>query len=177
MKNQINKKIGVIGGVGPQATQFIYGKIIEFSQKKYGAQNNDDYPRILIESVPVPDFISDTSQIETAKEMLVEAIHSLTKAGATKLCIGSNTVHILLDELKKATSVGFISMVELVAKKCVKHNFKKVGFLGTLVLLKSGLYARELQKHGIEIILPTDEQIIVLDKIIRCVLAGQKIDY
>src|SRR3989344_3894093 len=86
-----HKKIGILGGVGPQATQFIYGKIIELSQSKYGAKNNNDYPQILIESVPVPDFISDTSQIETAKAMLIKSVQSLTNAGATRLCIGSNT--------------------------------------------------------------------------------------
>ena len=168
------KKIGIIGGVGPQATQFIYGKIIEFSQSKYKAKNNNDYPRILIESVPVPDFISDTTQIEVAKRMLIESAQSLTKAGATRLCIGSNTVHVLLEELKKCTEVKFISMIELVAEKCDTHGFKKVGLLGTPVLIKSGLYEKELEKHGIETVLPTEDEISVADSIIRNVLAGQK---
>lgn len=130
------KKIGIIGGVGPQATQFIYEKIIELSQKKYGAKNNNDYPRIVVESVPVPDFISDTGQIDNAKSMLIEAAQNLEKAGATKLCIASNTVHILLDDLKKATNIDFLSMIELVVKKCLSRGVKKVGLLGTPVLLQ-----------------------------------------
>ena len=171
---QINKKVGIIGGVGPQATQFIYERIIEFSQSKYGAKNNNDYPRILIDSVPVPDFISDTSQIEVAKNMLIDSTQNLAKAGATKLCIGSNTVHILLEDLKKATNIEFISMIELVAQKCLSQGFKKVGILGTPVLLKSGIYEQELKKHGIELILPTAEEIAISDSIIRDVLAGRK---
>lgn len=43
---KINKKVGMIGGVGPQSTDFIYEKIIEFSQSKYNAKNNSDYPII-----------------------------------------------------------------------------------------------------------------------------------
>ncbi len=172
---QKNKKIGIIGGVGPQATQFIYERIIEFSQTKYGARNNNDYPRVVIESVPVPDFISDTTQIDIAKNMLIEAVQGLEKAGATRLCIGSNTVHILLDDLKKATNIEFISMIELVAQKCLTQGFKKVGILGTPVLLKSGIYKHELEKHNIELILPTEEEIAVADSIIRHVLAGQKV--
>ena len=174
--NQVanNKKIGIIGGVGPQATQFIYGKIIEFSQSKYGAKNNNDYPQLVIENVPVPDFISDTTQIEIAKGMLIKSAQSLTKAGATRLCIGSNTVHILLEELKKSTNVEFISMIELVAKKCIEHNFNKVGLLGTPVLIKSGLYEQELKKNGIDLVLPTEKEIEIADCIIRDVLAGHK---
>ena len=174
MNQKNNKKVGLIGGVGPQATQFIYGKIIDLSQSKYGAKNNDDYPQILIESVPVPDFISDTSRIEEAKEMLIKSVQSLTNAGATRLCIGSNTVHILLEELKKITEVEFISMIELVAKKCVKHGFNKVGLLGTPVLVKSGLYEQELKNSGVELVLPTEDEIEIADSIIRDVLAGQK---
>lgn len=170
-----NKKVGIIGGVGPQATNFIYKKIIELSQSKYGAKNNDDYPYLIIESLPISDFISDKNKIEVAKKMLVKSIQSLTKAGATRLCLGSNTVHILLDELKKTTEIKFISMIELVAKKCVENGFSKVGLFGTPVLLESGLYKKELEKNGIELILPNKEEIEISDSVIRDVLAGRKI--
>ncbi|MFC1790679.1 aspartate/glutamate racemase family protein [Patescibacteria group bacterium] len=89
-----SKKIGIIGGVDPQATVVLYRRIIEISQDKYQAKNNDDYPSVVIESVPVPDFISDTSKIKKAKKMLVGATKSLTAAGATILSIGSNTPFI-----------------------------------------------------------------------------------
>ena len=168
------KKIGIIGGVGPQSTQYIYSKIIEFSQLKYGAANNSDYPQILIESVPVPDFISDTAHVENAKEMLIKSAQSLAKAGATRLCIGSNTVHILLDELQNSTDIEFISMIELVAKKCVNHGLHKVGLLGTPVLVKSGLYEHALNRQNVEVVLPTESEIEISDSIIRGVIAGQK---
>lgn len=172
MKN--DKKVGIIGGVGPQSTDFIYEKIIEFSQSKYNAKANVDYPRLVIESVPVPDFISNKDHIERAKEMLINAVKSLSTSGATRLCIGSNTVHILLEELKTHTKVPFISMIELVANKCVKSGFKKVGILGTPVLIHSKLYSQELEKNGIEIIIPSEEQLGVVESIIRHVIAGSK---
>ncbi|NCN82358.1 MAG: amino acid racemase [Candidatus Pacebacteria bacterium] len=168
-----HKKIGILGGVGPQATQFIYGKIIELSQTKYGAKNNSDYPEIVIESVPVPDFISDTSQIDRATNMLLTSTLSLTKAGATRICIASNTVHILQEKLQETTGVAFISMIELVTDKCVKRGYKKVGLLGTPVLIQSGLYNASLQRHGIELALPTDKEVEIADNIIRDVLAGK----
>ena len=171
MKN--HKKIGIIGGVGPQATQFIYSKIIELSQIKYGAKNNDDYPQLIIESVPIPDFISDVSKIDIATRMLIESTRYLTKAGVTKICIASNTVHILQNELEKNTTVPFISMIELVAKKCSTSNFNRVGLLGSPVLIKSGLYETELKKYGIGVIFPTNHETEIADSIIRDVLAGR----
>jgi aspartate racemase len=170
MKN--NKKIGIIGGVGPQSTDFIYQKIIQFSQSKYNAKNNADYPRLVIESVPVPDFISNKDNMEQAKEMLVAATKSLSNSGVTKLCIGSNTVHILLEELSKHTRTPFLSMIELVAEKCVKNGFKKVGVLGTPVLINSKLYTKELEKNGIESINPNEKQLEIVENIIRGVISG-----
>lgn len=170
-----DKKVGIIGGVGPQATKFIYEKIIELSQDKYGAKNNNDYPDLIIESLPIPDFISNKNDIETAKEMLRNSVQSLTKAGVTRLCLGSNTVHVLLEDLKNYSGVEFISMIELVAKKCVKNGFSKVGLFGTPVLLQSGLYQKELEKNNIELILPTEKEIEISDSVIRDVLAGRKI--
>ncbi|OGK16728.1 hypothetical protein A2690_04900 [Candidatus Roizmanbacteria bacterium RIFCSPHIGHO2_01_FULL_39_12b] len=176
MTKQINnhKKIGIIGGVGPQATAFIYQKIIELAQTKYLAENNDDFPNLIIESVPIPDFITDKSQIEEAKTMLIEATKALTAAGATKLCIGSNTVHILLEDLSKETDIEFISMITLVGKLCQSRNLKKVGLLGTPVLIESGMYVKELEKYGIETILPTEKQLEIADRIIRGVIAGEQ---
>lgn len=169
-----NKKIGVIGGVGPQSTDFIYEKIIEFSQTQHNAKNNSDFPRILIDSVPVPDFISNKDNILTAETMLIESTRTLTAAGATRLCIGSNTVHILLEKLKSQTDVPFISMIDLVADECKNRGFKKVGLLGTPVLINSGLYQQALEIKGITTILPTEEQLRIVETIIRHVIAGTR---
>jgi aspartate racemase len=167
------KKIGIIGGVGPQSTSFIYEKIIYFSQLKYKAKNNADYPRLVIESVPVPDFISNKNDIKKAKEMLIDTVKSLSRSGATRLCIGSNTVHILLNELKKYTRIPFISMVDLVMDKCVKNKFEKVGIFGTPTLINSNLYPKKLEKNSIKAVSPSSEQIKIIEKIIRGIIAGR----
>jgi len=166
------KKIGIIGGVGPQSTDFIYEKIIEFAQSIFNAKNNSDFPRILIDSVPVPDFISNKDNIVTAETMLIESAKSLSSAGATRLCIGSNTVHILLEKLQSQTDVPFISMIVLVANECVNRGFKKVGLLGTPVLVGSGLYQKALEEKSIETVLPSEDQLKVVESLIRNVIAG-----
>lgn len=166
------KKVGIIGGVGPQATEFIYHKLLEVAQWSYGAKNNDQYPDLLIASVPVPDFISSKENLDEAKRMLAEAAQGLEKAGCEALCIGSNTVHILLEDLKQTVGVPFISMVELVADKCEQLGLKKVALLGTPVLLESGLYDVALEDKGIELMKPNAQQVEICDSVIRGVIAG-----
>lgn len=170
------KKIGILGGVGPQATAHIYQSIIKQATLSHGAVNNDDYPYVVFASVPVPDFISDKSHIPQAKEMLVDAAKGLVASGCEVLCIGSNTVHILLDDIKAEVQVPFLSMVELVTEECKSRGYKKVALLGTPVLIESGLYNDEMKKHGIELITPGLEQEVVCDEVIRCIIGGKPID-
>lgn len=162
--------------MGPQSTDFIYEKIIEFAQEIYGAKNNADYPRLIIESVPVPDFIANKDNIEEAERMLIDSVKSLSSAGATRLCIGSNTVHILLEKLKLQTEISFISVIDLVANECEVRKFKKIGILATPVLISSELYQKELKKRGIISILPTKKQLEIVENLIRHVIAGTKSD-
>lgn len=171
MKN--NKKIGIIGGVGPQSTNFIYKKIVDLSQKKYRAKNNNDYPELIIHSIPIPDFISNISNLNEAKQMLIDSVQMLEKSGATKIAIASNTVHILLEELKRYTKIEFLPVYESVVKKIKAKQYKKVGLLGTPVLLKSKLYENELSKNGIQIVYPNEKEMIISDQIIRQVIAGK----
>ncbi len=172
MKNR--KIIGMIGGVGPQSTNYIYKKVVQLAQREYKAKNNDDYPEMVIHSIPIPDFISDKSQVETALKMLGSSVKLLENAGSTALAIGSNTVHILIPELKKNAKTGFISVVELVARKCRDKKFRTVALLGSPVLIKSRIYEKEFNKYNIKILIPKNEELKTLDHMIRSVLAGKK---
>jgi len=166
------KKIGIIGGVGPQSTNFIYKKIIEFSQAKYGAKNNNDFPYLVFESLPIPDFINNKKRVEEATKMLIKSAKNLETAGATKLAIASNTVHLLIHELEKYVKIDFISVIEEVSKKVSKQKIKTVGLLGSPVLAQSGLYEKELKKYGVNVILPNSKQLEISESIIRDVIAG-----
>ncbi len=108
-----------------------------------------------------------------AQKMLEESARRLSEGGATILCIGSNTVHLLLDDLKKQTMVPFLSMPELVSKKCHDLGYKKVGLVGTPMTLDSGLYPNALK--DIEVITPESSQFPIVEKVIRNVLAGNEI--
>lgn len=169
-------KIGILGGVGPQATAYIYQSIIRQANANHGALNNDDYPYVVFASVPVPDFISDKAGIPQAKDMLIDAAKGLVGSGCELLCIGSNTVHILLEDIKAAVNTPFLSMVDLVALECKSLNYKKVALLATPVLIESGLYNVKLREHGIELITPTSEQEAVCDEVIRCIIGGKPIE-
>ena len=104
--------------------------------------------------------------------MLNQSVAKFTKSQVDRVCIASNTVHILLDELKKSSSLEFLSMIDLVSNKCVSYGYKKVGLLGTPELVESKLYNEKLSTLGIELLTPTVEELHVVEEIIRGVIAG-----
>lgn len=172
MKQIKRKKIGIIGGVGPQATCALYSEIIRISQEKYGARNNNDYPRIVIESVPVPDFISDMKDIKVALKMLIESVRNLEQSGATIIAIGSNTVHTLLNDLKGSTNVEFLSVIDLVISEIKSRDFKKVGIVASPITLNSNIYDKKLSDNTIDVIKPQKEDYFSIEGVIRGTLAG-----
>lgn len=100
----------------------------------------------------------------------------LVSYGCDILCIGSNTVHILLDEIKAEVQTPFLSMVELVALECKSQGYHKVALFGTPVLIESGLYDERMKTFDIEFLKPNDEQEKVCDEVIRRIIAGKPIN-
>lgn len=171
---QTNKKqiIGILGGMSPEASNYLYKTLIDLSIKCFGAKNNDNFPEILLDSIPVPDFISNESGKEDALEMLKNRVKFLNIVNPSCLVIACNTAHIFLDDLQKISEAQFVSMIEEVMNAVVMTKLKKVGILGTPMTIKSKLYQRTLFKFNIECIEPKNNDLKILEKIIRNVIAN-----
>lgn len=167
-----NKIIGVIGGMGPQASAEFYRILIDQARHAYGAKNNDEYPEIVMDSVPVPYFIGDTDRMEEAAQMLESRVRRLAAFGATTITMACNTACILFDRLQKQTDVPFISIVDAVVKE-VSRGDHRVLLLASPTSLRLGLYQLALARHNLPYIVPSDGDYRELEYIIRGVLAGE----
>jgi aspartate racemase len=174
MKN--NKTIAILGGMGPQASSRLLEVIIRMSSEDFNAKNDDDFPEIILNSIPIADFISNKDNAKPALCKLKKRIKLLEKFKPSCFSIACNTAHILLDKLQKATNISFISIIEEVSREVVKSKIKKVGLLGTPVTIKSKLYQKSLTRKNIKIITLSKNGQIATECIIRNVLAGNSFD-
>lgn len=173
MKKATTKSIiGILGGMGPQASAHLLDLIIGLSIREFGAKNDDDFPEILLDSVSVPNFISSLDNRKVSLEILKERVIFLNKIKPSCLAIACNTAHILLADLQSVSKAPFISLIDEVTNSVAKAKLRKVGILGTPVTIKSELYQRALQKLGIEFIKPSEIELRILEGIIRKVIAG-----
>lgn len=169
-----NKKaICILGGMGPGASAYLYKLLIELSIKHFNAKYNDQFPEIILNSVPVPDFISNDNRHREALKMLKERVKSLNKIEFSSICIACNTAHVLISELEKHSNSRFISIIEEVVNRVIKEKKKMIGLLGTPSTIKYGLYQSAIDKHKIKVIVPSGPQQKILEKIIRSVLKGK----
>lgn len=171
---QKNKAIGILGGMGPEASAYMYTMLIDLAIKRFGAKNNNDFPEIVLQSIPVPDFISDIKSKHEALSMLLERVKLLNTLNLGQLAIACNTAHVLSPDIQKVSTVPFISMIDAVTNAVRKDKKKKVGLIGTPMTTKLGLYQDALAKYNVSVVIPTVKQIDQQEHVIRNVIAGKR---
>jgi len=169
-----NKPVGIIGGMGPDASARLYQIMIDMAREEYGARLNEDYPEIVLQSIPVPDFISNTKKAGEALVMLKDRVRRLSKLSLSCMGMACNSAHIIVEELEKVNGERFVSIPEEVAKEAKGREYKRVGLLASPTTIFSGVYQTELLNKGIEVELPDNGYIQELGEIIIKLVAGNK---
>lgn len=167
------KTICILGGMGPQASAKMVEVLINMAASKFGIKNCEDFPEIILFSLPVPDFIAGQENLEKALAMLKEKVRLMNKMKVSVAAMACNTAHMMLDELQSISRVPFLSMIDLVAETVSRQKLNKVGVLASPNTIKSGLFKLALKKRGMAIMVPDEKQEDEIEEIIRKVIAGQ----
>lgn len=151
------KKLGLIGGLGPESTIPYYHGIV------YGVQSRLHeklFPNLTIESLNVFDVLNmcDRKEYEELTNYLMSAINNLKASGADFIAISANTPHIVFDELKKRSSVPLVSIIEAACDETKRRNISKVGLLGTIFTMDEEFFKKPFLDNHIEVVTPTDEE-------------------
>ncbi len=175
MKDKIvqRKSIGIIGGMGPQASSQLLRMIIDLSASEFGAKNGEDFPEVLLLSLPISDFISDKNKAKLALEVIKNKISLLNEANLGCLAIACNTAHLFLEELQTFTKIPFVSVIDEVSNRVQKNGIKRIGLLASPTTIRSKIYQEALSARGINTIVPINKESKVIEKIIRNVIGGK----
>lgn len=157
------KTIGIVGGMGPEATCDLYLKII----RNTPAEKDQDHFRVIIDSNPkIPDrtaFI--IGQGPDPRPILIETARNAERAGASFLAMPCNTAHCFHEDVKEAVSIPVLHMMDEVASY-LKGKVDQVGILASAGTLRTGLYEKALSAVGITAIAPgEDDQKRVMESI------------
>lgn len=170
-----HKKLGILGGMGPEATASLYLNIIRRCQKKFGAKYNSDFPHIIINSVPIPDGemwkkFDENSVIKALEENCI----LLEKAKVDFIVVPCNSVHHFIDRMRNAVKIPVLSIVEETTRNTKEKNMDHVSVLATHFTISTRIYENYLSRNGIELIKPTIEEQEHIDGIIVRIESGRR---
>jgi len=154
------KTIGIIGGLGPEATIDYYKEIIDYFNE-INKPGKATYPEIVIYSVDLWKLLELMNQKRYAEvvDYLVQHIDNLEKAGVDFAALSANTPHLLFDEIQQRVNVPLISIVETCAKKAQSLSVKKCGLIGTKFTMQNDFYRKVFLNYNMDIVVPEEEQI------------------
>jgi aspartate racemase len=159
------KKIGIIGGIGPESTLDYYRGIIDAFRERIGGMN---YPDIIIYSADLTELLKILEA--KAQDKLVEwrlaRVGALHRAGAEFAAIASNTPHVVFDEVARRSPLPLISIVEATCGKAQTLGVKRPGLLGTRFTMQADFFQKPFHELGMTVIVPSaDEQQFIHEKL------------
>ena len=150
-------KLGILGGMGPQATQDFYQRILDRTD---AACDQEHLPTVILSDTRMPDRTAAIlgGDAEGCYRRLLQDAKTLEQVGCTAIAIPCNTSHFFADRLQGELSIPIIHMVrETVKVLSADPGVHKVGILATDGTVRTGIYQRECEALGMEAIAPDPE--------------------
>ena len=169
------RKLGILGGMGPEATASLYLNIIGRCQRELGAKYNSDFPPIIINSCPVPDgyMWKDFGKSEVERTLRLN-VRLLEKAGVDFIAIPCNSVHYFLPVMRRAVGIPFLSIVEETSRAISAEGITKVLLLASEFTVNRRIYDKTLADRGITLVKPATAQKRLVGEIIVRVESGRR---
>lgn len=157
------KKLGLIGGTGPESTLIYYQKICQ-----HVYQDTGSLPPLNIESLSVYQVLkySDNHEFDRLIDYLVHGINNLEKAGADFGALTGITPHVFFDQVQAKVRLPLVSIPATLCDYAKEQKYKRLALLGTAPTMSQHFVQDAFKGSGISIIVPQkDEQAYIGEKI------------
>jgi aspartate racemase len=144
--------VGVIGGLGPDATLDFFGKVLKHSH----AQKDQDHIHLIIENNPKTPNRNEAiaGRGESPAPALADMARALERAGADFIVMACNTAHAYESDIRAALTKPFVSLIDEVVDEVRISNptVKRVGVLATQGSRDANIFAPVFSRYGIEVV-------------------------
>lgn len=167
--------LGIVGGMGPLATDTLYKYIIDNTKAE---KDQDHIDVIILSAASMPDRTEAIlkGDISPIISEFTDDLKILEAAGVKNCLIPCNTCHVILNDIKGITDINIIDMIKLCAQSIAMPG-KKIGIMATDGTLKAGLYHKAIKEAGMIPVTVSDEmQKLTMHVIYDHVKAGKPAD-
>lgn len=160
------KVIGLLGGMSWQSTQGYYQLLNQGIADKLGGLHSAEIILRSVDFAPIAQMQKQQQWTQMA-ELLCSHAKALEKAGADCVLIGTNTMHLVADEVAAAISIPLLHIADATAQAIQSANLNKVALLGTVFTMQKDFYKGRIQaRFGIEVIVPDASEQALINQII-----------
>lgn len=128
--------IGLIGGIGPAATEFYYRGLIDRHAASETPLN------LTIAHADVREMARNLASRDTKKqaEVFVKLLRRLRAAGADIAALTSMGGHFCIGELEAISPIPLLNALPVVDAAIAERAYKTVGIIGTRMVMETRLY-------------------------------------
>ena len=153
------KIIGILGGMGPEATVSLFEKIIASTP----VTKDQEHLRVIIENNPkIPDRTpAILGRGVSPVPAMVESGRALERAGAAFIIIPCVSAHFFLADLEAELTLPILSLLDVTVEEVKRRHPvpDTVGLLATTGTIQGGMFQARLRQGEIETLVPDhDEQ-------------------
>jgi aspartate racemase len=159
MKSRKTQKevVGILGGMGPEATIDLFTKIVKGSKVK----KDQDHLRILIDNNPqIPDrTLAIRGKGPNPLPKLIQSARALEQAGAGFILIPCITAHHFFDPLQRRIRTPILHILNetLGYIQTQLKEVHRIGIIATTGTVHAGLFQKTFANGKIELIFPAPE--------------------
>lgn len=163
----MNNTIVIIGGMGPQASAEALQRVVRKATDR-SRELHVSFPQIVVLSLPVPDFIADTKNIEPAFSMIESEAQKALPFNPRVTMIACNTAHLLFERLQSSIpGIGLHSLIAAAVDEAKNRNMRTIALLASPTTIKTKLYQNLFEQAGIACRVPDEDQLRKLESMIQ----------
>ena len=159
------KTIGLIGGMSWESTVTYYQIINQTIKAKLGGLHSAPLLLYSVDFAVIEECQSRGAWDESA-EILSKAARNLEQAGADYIIICTNTMHKVAPQIQKHISIPILHIADATADVLIDADIKNVALLGTKYTMMQDFYKEKLIAQGIHVIVPNEEDVELVNRII-----------
>jgi len=165
-----DKTVGVIGGMGPDATVDFMAKVIAATP----ASKDQDHVHLLVDQNPkVPNRqAAQAGDGEDPGPAMAAMARGLEQAGADFLVMPCNTAHVFAQPIRSAVSIPLVSIIDVAVDAC--GDYESIGVLTTPGCLDAGIYQAALATAGLDAVLPDEAEVAELMRLVTAIKSGDR---
>ncbi len=159
------KTIGLIGGMSWESTTSYYQLLNEGVRDALGGFHS---AKIIMHSVEFDEIhkLQHENRWNEAGEVLARHAKAIEIAGADFILICTNTMHKVANIVQKDLEIPIIHIAEATANAINEKKCKKSILLGTKFTMSEDFNKKILEKNGIQIVIPDEENMDIINDII-----------